>query len=62
MFGESVLKATVYAVYLANIYFGKLERNANWWTFSLVNRAILIVHYCMTLYNTCNYESSVGVQ
>ena len=28
---------TVYTVYLANIKFGKLERNANWQIKSLVN-------------------------
>ena len=30
---------TVYAVHMANIKFGKLECNANWRVFSLVNRA-----------------------
>ena len=34
---------TAYTVYLANIRLGKLECNANWWTSSLANRAILCV-------------------
>ena len=32
---------TVYVVQLANIKFGELECNANWWAFSLANRGIV---------------------
>ena len=45
-----------YAVYLANIKFGELERNANWWTFSLMNRVILSVHCLITLHHTHDYK------
>ena len=43
-------------VYLADIKFGELECNGNWWTFSLVKRIILNVDCLTDTRNTCDYN------
>ena len=47
-------------MYLANIKFSELQLNANWQTFSLVNRTILSVDCLTNAHNTCDI-SNVGV-
>ena len=46
---------TVYTVYMVNIKLGELERNVNWWTFSLANRMVLTVDCLINTNNPRDY-------
>ena len=51
----------IYTIHLVSIKFGELEHNANWRTFSLVNRMILSVDCLTNNHNTCDYNYSIGI-